>query len=202
MNKNNSDEILSNISDISKLIDAKNIKVEINPTEIIAKDILTDKMATDIVSDFAKKNNTDILTALIAITSLTQAGGTNSSKVNLTRTVNNIEFDISDLRNIIRVHSKDSTVRKLAKTLRDSIAFIAVNNLWPGPLYKEIQRLNPQMVITPQDACFCCEIHSDNYNINMPPKIRESLQLREQRLRDIRLTTIRKSKKRGKRKSK
>jgi hypothetical protein len=150
-----------------------------------------------IVKSFAEKYQTSLEGALAGITKLVQDGGTNSSKKQLKRTVNGIEFDINELRTTINFHYKSGTVRKLAKTLRATIARISSINNWPGPLVRDLQRLEPQLIISPQDYIFCCEIHADNYAPEMPAIIREALQRREQKIRDQNLTQN-KSNKKGK----
>lgn len=154
--------------------------------DIKSKDELDEKVTREIVHNFANKYNTDHSTALIAITKLVQDGGTNTSRPNLTRKINNKEFELSDLRQIIRVYDKFGTVRKLAKSLRKVIATIAKANNWPGPIFKDIQRINPSMVISDNDAVYCAEFNVDNYDSEMPARIREALQQREQRIREDR----------------
>lgn len=151
-----------------------------------AKDILEDKIAKDIICSYASKNNADSTTAMIAITKFVQDGGTNISRPNMTRKINGVTYELSDLRQIIRLHDKFGTVRKLAKTIRKIIAAIAKVNLWKGPLYKDLQRLNPALIISEEDAVYCSEFNSDNYDQEMPPKIREALQQREQKIRENR----------------
>lgn len=165
--------------------DKENIKVEFiedNKT----KDELDEKILKEIVDNFANKYKTDQKTALIAITKFVQDGGTNTSRPNMTRRINNIEFELADLRQIIRVYDKFGTVRKLAKSLRRIIATIASINNWPGPIYKDLQRINPSMIISDIDAVYCSEFNVDNYDPEMPAKIREALQQREQKIREDR----------------
>jgi hypothetical protein len=139
---------------------------------------------TKIVNSIAEKYQTTTILALTGITKLVQDGGTNATKKQLKRTVNNIEFDINDLRSTIQFHYKPGTVRKLAKTIRDTIAHIAKLNNWTGPLVRDLQRLEPQLIISPEDSIYCCEIHSDNYSPQVPAIIREALQRREKTIRD------------------
>jgi hypothetical protein len=150
----------------------------------IKLDRIPEDSAKKIVKSFAEKNQTTEHNALAGITKLVQDGGTNASKKELKRTINGTVFDIKDLRDAINYHYRGGTVRKLAKTLRKAITLIAVANSWPGPLVKDLQRLEPQLVLSPRDAVFCCEIHSDNYDLYIPAKIREALQRREQKVRE------------------
>lgn len=182
----------SNLNDLTldQIVDQINNKkidviVEIE-TDKRSLDELDEKTAKDILNNFANKYNTSLGTALIAITKFVQDGGSNSSRPNMTRKINNIEFELSDLRQVIRLYDKFGTVRKLAKTLRRVIAAIAINNNWPGPLFKDIQRINPTLVISDKDAVYCSEFNSDNYDVDMPARIREALQQREQKIREDR----------------
>lgn len=155
--------------------------------ELGPKDQLPPNVAQKIVQAYAIQNDVTEKTALMAITRLVQEGGTNSSKPNLKKSINGHIFDLNDLRKQIQVHSKTGTVRKLAKTLRNIIAHIALINNYPGPLFKDLIRTEPELKITQRESIFCNEIHSDNYNVNVPPKIREALQRRETLLREQRL---------------
>lgn len=150
----------------------------------IKPDTIPPAETTKIVKTLAEKYRTTETCVLAGIAKLVQDGGTNASKKQLKRTVNNIEFDINDIRSTILLHYKSGTVRKLAKTLRYSISTISSHNKWPGPLVKDLLRLEPQLSISPEDAIYCCEIHSDNYNEKVPPTIREALQRREQKIRE------------------
>jgi len=147
-------------------------------------DMLSPEVASTIVEDFARKKGCDKRTALVGIAKLVQDGGANASKTNLKRKIGDIEFDIADLRSSIQYNNKSGTVRKLAKTLRSIIASIASLNDWPGPLTKDLMRAEPQLQISSQDAIYCNEIHSDNYDPVVPPQVREALQRREIRFRE------------------
>lgn len=163
----------------------KGIKVDIEEDKKF-KDEFDNKLLKDIILDFSNKYNTDQLTALVAITKIIQDGGTNACIQNMTRKIKGIEFELSDLRQVIKLHDEFGTVRKLAKSIRKIIVTIARTNNWPGPLYKDLQRINPTMIISNADAVWCSEFNSDNYDPNMPAKIREALQQREQRIREDR----------------
>lgn len=93
-------------------------------------------------------------------------------------------FDLQDLRQAISLICKTGTVRKLAKSLRADIAYISLINGYSGPLFKDLKRAEPNLVINSADAIFYCEIHSDNYNGNVPAHVREALQRREVRIRE------------------
>lgn len=174
------------LEEINKLMkEQTDIKVNIEEDKK-SKDELDDKVVKDVITNFSNKYNTDQTTALIAITKFVQDGGTNTSRPNMTRKINGIEFELSDLRQIIKLHDKFGTVRKLAKSLRKIIATIAIVNNWPGPIYKDLQRINPSMIISETDAAYCSEFNVDNYDSEMPARIREALQQREQRIREDR----------------
>lgn len=187
--ENNNDFEINNIS-LEQLVkeiksESLNMQVEVEDDRK-SKDDLEEKVVKDIITNFANKYNTDSRTALIAITKFIQDGGTNSSRPNMTRKINKIDFELSDLRQVIRLYDKYGTVRKLAKSLRQVIATIAIINKWPGPLYKDIQRINPSLIISETDAVYCSEFNSDNYDPEMPARIREALQQREQKIREDR----------------
>lgn len=151
------------------------------------KDQIPHNTTREIVEGFAKHYKVPQNVALMAITRLVQDGGTNSSKPNLKRNVQGITFDLEELRRQIQIHTKTGTVRKLAKTIRNVIAHISLINQYPGPLYRDLQRTEPTLQINSNDAVFCNEIHSDNYDVMVPPQVREALQRRETRLREQRL---------------
>lgn len=104
----------------------------------------------------------------------------------MSRKIDDILFELSDLRQIIRIHDKFGTVKKLAQSLKNIIAVISKANKWYGSLYKAIQRLKPSLMISEKDAVFCSKFNSDNYSSKMPPRIREAFQQREQKTRDNR----------------
>lgn len=165
-------------------------------------DVLSKETANKILTDFGRKNNCTSKEAIVAITKLVQDGGTNASKTNLKRKINGITFDINDLRDTIKFHEKNGTVRKLAKTLRDNIGYISLVNGWPGPLLKDLMRNEPQLEIHPDEAIWCNEIHSDNYSPAVPPRIREALQRREQKIREQNKSVDKQKKKKGNNKTK
>jgi len=173
-------EILS--EDTSKYIIPKDPDEETGP-----KDQIPHNTTREIVEGFAKHYKVPQNVALMAITRLVQDGGTNSSKPNLKRNVQGITFDLEELRRQIQIHTKTGTVRKLAKTIRNVIAHISLINQYPGPLYRDLLRTEPTLQINSNDAVFCNEIHSDNYDVMVPPQVREALQRRETRLREQRL---------------
>jgi hypothetical protein len=137
-----------------------------------------------IVTFLAQRYNTTKHTTLADIAKLIQDGGTNATKKQLVRTINGIVFDMNDLRSVIQFHVKTSTVRKLAKSLRSSITKLSLDNNWAGPLVRDLQRLEPQLQIGPGYSVYCYKIHTDNYAPEVPVKIREALQRREQKILD------------------
>jgi len=189
------------ISELIKEVQQNQDLYRVDPTsatEETPPDKLSSEIASKIISDFARKCNCNVRTATIGIARLVQEGGANASKTNLKRIVNDITFDITDLRQTIQYHTKSGTVRKLAKTMRDIIAAIATVNGWPGPLYKDLMRNEPQLNIDASESVWCNEIHSDNYEPQVPARIREALQRRELRIREntsSRQSIVRKGKK-------
>lgn len=150
------------------------------------KDEFDEKTTKEIIINFANKYNVDHKTSLIAITKLIQDGGTNLGRPNMTRIIKGINFELADLRQVIKLHDRFGTVRKLAKSLRSIIAAIAKVNNWPGTLHKDLLRLNPALTISKEDSVYCSEFNVDNYEQDMPARIREALQQREQKIRDER----------------
>ncbi len=149
-----------------------------------SKDEFNEKTTKEIIISFANKYNVDHKTALIAITKLIQDGGTNLGRPNMTKSIKGINFELADLRQVIKLHERFGTVRKLAKSLRRIIAIIAKENNWPGTLHKDLLRLNPSLTISREDSVYCSEFNVDNYEPDMPAKIREAIQQREQKIRD------------------
>jgi hypothetical protein len=132
-------------------------------------------------------------TAITGLVKLIQDGGPNTSKRDLTVTVNDISLDIETIRKIIATIDKKGTVRKFAKGIRSIVARVAEINNWPGPLFKDIRRNNPNLEFQSDWPIWCNEIHSDNYQDECPPQISEALQKREQSLRDTMLINSKKS---------
>lgn len=149
--------------------------------ENIQTDYLEPDECLNIVKKYAALHDVSFDLALAGITKLIQNGGTNQSKQNLVVKVNNIEFELNKLRSLLQSNSKTLTVRKFAKGARKLIISIALNNQWPGPLTKELARINPNLNITPELAPWCNEIHSDNYEC--PNEIRDALIRREEQLK-------------------
>lgn len=178
-------ESINSLAEFSKELESKPdaFVFSTTPEDDTPLDRFSEKVAESIVLDFAKRTRCRFSQAMAGIAKLIQDGGANASKQNLKRTVGDIVFDIVDLRAVITVNSSNGTVRKLAKSLRNSIAALAERNDWKGPLYKDLQRSNPTLEITPTEAVYCNEIHSDNYDPLVPARIREALQRREFEIR-------------------
>lgn len=192
MSNNNKD--YKNFKDLSleeiqkEITDCPEVTIMTAETDNKSQDIFTEITAKNIITTFADKYNIDHRIALVVITKIIQDGGTNSSRPNLTVVIGGNPYELATLKQSIRLHDKYGTVRKLAKTLRGIVASIAKVNKWPGPLYKDIQRLFPTLTISIEEAAFCSEFNSDNYDPEMPPRLREALQQREQKIRERRIT--------------
>jgi hypothetical protein len=184
--------ITASITIIDEIMKESNTDLQVTTIqeESNTSDVYSQELATQIVEAYSQKHKTTIKNTLAGITKLIQDGGTNTSKPPFSRTVNNITFDLTSLRQTITLYDKKGTVRKLGKTLQYVfIRFAKVNN-WPGPLYNDLIRLStPSNPVNPQDAYACCEIYIKNYSINMPAYIRELLILREAKIRDSRNVT-------------
>lgn len=175
---------------------------ELNPTSLQFRTVETkpqDSMdpndALEIIRKYGKlhfpeykEENFNLVAA--GITKLVQDGGTNQTKRSLTVNVGNANFDLGNLREVLKSIDRNLTVRKFAKGARDLIIKIALTNKWPGPLTKDLTRINPNLSITQEIAPWCNEIHSDNYKC--PNEIRDALIRREEQFRI--LTTQREGK--------
>jgi hypothetical protein len=151
-------------------------------------DAMQEEDCLKICQRYAALNGIPLIYVIAGFTKLIQSGGTNQSKNNLTVKVNGYEFDINELRKLIQSQNKKLTVRKFAKGARKMVIAIALTNQWPGPLSKELARNNPNLVITPELAPWCNEIHSDNYDC--PNEIRDALVRREEQLRILFKATV------------
>jgi hypothetical protein len=149
--------------------------------ESIQTDYLESEECMSIIKKYTTLYDVPFDIALAGITKLVQNGGTNQSKQNLIVKVNNTEFDLNKFRSLLQSHNKTLTVRKFAKGARKLIVSIAINNQWPGPLTKELARINANLIITPELAPWCNEIHSDNNEC--PNEIRDALIRREEQLK-------------------
>jgi hypothetical protein len=153
-------------------------------TESATQDVMSELECLRVMEQFANNNNVTIKHGNAGITKLVQDGGTNQSKKSLTVEVGNVVFDITSLRNTIQLVKKGGTVRQFAKGSRDLIAKIASINSWPGPLTKDLKRINPDLDISQADSVWCNEIHTDNHsNKDCPTVIRDALIRREEQLR-------------------
>ena len=137
-----------------------------------------------ILTTFSSKYEISIQQSLVVIAKFAQNGGTNASKPTLIVNMYGKKIDINTLRSITKLIDKRGTVRKLVKSLRNVINEISVQNGWPGPLYKDLQRTMQGEPISSAEAPYCSEWNSDNYNRSMPPRIREALKVREYRIRN------------------
>lgn len=150
------------------------------------QDTLSKEIAEQIVTSFAQKHNISIPQAYVVISRMVQLGGTAASKPLLKVQLYGKEFDLNDLRTIIKLYDKKGTVRKLAKTIRNIINKIAKINNWPGALYKDLSRnYFVESTIQSEESYYCSEFNSDNYEPDMPVKIREALLARETRIKSI-----------------
>lgn len=150
-------------------------------------DSLTREDANKIISLYSQKSDTGIKEAMIGITALVQAGGTNSSIPPFTRTINGTKFDLKTLRETVAfVTDKKGTVRQLAKTLRDNIYKIAVENSWLGPLAKSLQTEYPDKKFSPTDLVGAAEFHEDNLSSYITEDLRAALRDRSQKMQALR----------------
>jgi hypothetical protein len=144
-------------------------------------DTMSTELVQRVINDYSRNFNISPELTVAGMTRIIQEGGTNQSKKTLTVVVGNQEFSLERLRNLINSIDKSATVRKFAKGAREIIIQVALINKWPGPLTKELLRIDPNLQITPENAPWCLEVHSDNYNC--PPQIRDALVRREEQLK-------------------
>lgn len=167
------------------------------------QDTLSKEITEQVITSLAQKYNISVPETYVVITRMVQLGGTSASKPLLKVQLYGKEFDLNDLRTIIKLYDKKGTVRKLAKTIRNIINRIATLNNWPGALYKDLARnYYVEGTIQSQDSYYCSEFNSDNYEPDMPVKIREALLARESRIKStISTKNIRKGSKKKAKKS-
>jgi hypothetical protein len=180
-------------------LSAEELFVQCEEDNETSKDVIPQETVEAIIATYANKCNCTVGVALSAIINLIQWGGTNATQKNRKRKINGIVFDIEVLRSVIQFHDKNATVRKLAKSIRDTVAYISIINSWPVPLVKDLKRLEPQLDINDNDAIYCNEIHVDNYSKHVPAKIREALQRRERNIREKNIQPAKKKNKKRKR---
>lgn len=156
-------------------------KVTFAVEETKIPDYMEPEDSLKVINKYSTLHSVPFELAAAGITKLVQDGGTNQSKKNLTVVVAGIPFELNKLRMILQSIDKNLTVRKFAKGARDLISKIAYINKWPGPLTKDLARINPNLIITPELAPWCNEIHSDNYNC--PNEIRDALIRREEQFK-------------------
>lgn len=162
----------------------ENFKANMSPTEAQKMDTLPRDQANKIIQLYAEKNGVDPKLAMIGIAALAQAGGTNSSIPPFTRIVNGHPFELKTLRETVEfVTDKKGTVRQLAKTLRNTIYKISLSNEWLGPLAKTLLKDYPEKDFNQYELICAAEYHDDNMESYMPPKVREALADRAQKLR-------------------
>lgn len=162
-------------------VNTESKKYKYATVETKVQDSMDTEQCTEVFSKYSNLHNLDMELTVAGITKLVQDGGTNQSKKNLTVVVGDKEFELNKLRDMLKSIDKTLTVRKFAKGARDIIIKVALINEWPGPLTKELSRINPNLTITPILAPWCLEIHSDNYDC--PNEIRDALVRREEQLK-------------------
>jgi hypothetical protein len=184
------------------------IQLAQNPTTFTASmvdaapkklDSLTREQTNKIIKLFADKSNTTENLAVVGITALVQGGGTNSSMPPITRVVNGQKYELKTLRDCVSfVTEKKGTVRQLAKSMRNIIYKIALQNSWLGPLASALRKEYPESQFDQLELVLAAEFHEDNMEPYMPLKVREALVDRAQKLRAARLQPQKKkNKKKG-----
>lgn len=146
------------------------------------------ELSNKIIKIFADKSGCTENLAVIGITALVQAGGTNASMPPITKVINGTKFDLKVLRECVAfVTEKKGTVRQLAKSMRNIIHKIALQNGWLGPLAMMLVKEYPELEFTTLDLITAAEFHEDNMEDYMPPKVRDALVDRAKTLRAAKL---------------
>jgi hypothetical protein len=163
------------------------------------KDFLKKELSNKIIKVFADKSECTENLAVIGITALVQAGGTNTSMPPITKVINGKKFDLKVLRDCVAfVTEKKGTVRQLAKSMRNIIHKIALQNSWPGPLAGYLMKEYPDSNFTTLDLIAAAEFHEDNMESYMPSNVRDALVDRAKKLRAAKLQPKKtKTKKKG-----
>jgi hypothetical protein len=166
-------------------------------------DSLPKVQTNKIIKLFADKSQTTESLAVVGITALVQGGGTNASMPPITRVVNGQKFELKVLRDCVAfVTEKKGTVRQLAKSMKQIIYKIALQNSWIGPLATALKKEYPDIQWDSMDLILAAEFHEDNMDSYMPPKVREALVDRAQKLRTAKLQSQSKPKRKGGKKQK
>lgn len=163
------------------------------------KDFLKKELSNKIIKVFADKSACTEYLAAIGITALVQAGGTNASMPPITKVINGKKFDLKVLRDCVAfVTEKKGTVRQLAKSMRNIIHKIALQNGWMGPLANYLVKEYPDSKFTTLDLITAAEFHEDNMEQYMPSNVRDALVDRAKKLRAAKLQPKKtKTKKKG-----
>lgn len=165
------------------------------------RDFLKKEVTNKIIKAFADKSGCTENLAVIGIASLAQAGGTNSSMPPIIKVINGKKFDLKVLRECVAfVTEKKGTVRQLAKSMRNIIYKISLQNAWLGPLAMTLVRENPEIEFTTLDLVTAAEFHEDNMEDYMPQKVRDALVDRAKKLKAAKLQPTKPKRKGGKKK--
>lgn len=200
-NQNTQEDILENIEEqLAKDPNKFNASmVDATPKKM---DLLPKNQTNKIIKLFADKSQTTESLAVVGITALVQGGGTNASMPPITRVVNGQKFELKVLRDCVAFGTeKKGTVRQLAKSMRKVIYKIALQNGWIGPLATALKKEYPEIQWDSLDLILAAEFHEDNMDSYMPPKVREALVDRAQKLRAAKLQSQSKPKRKGGKKS-
>lgn len=133
---------------------------------------LSDKAASDVVELVIKKKKCTETMALLLITGLLQKGGTNKSAgSNTSFSCGNYSLNAQELQNIVLSVNNKATNRKLARTLCNEIAQIALAVNIEGDLANQMRYDHPDLTTT--EAVWCSNFQTTNPNC--PSKVRDWL---------------------------
>lgn len=125
---------------------------------------ITPQQAENVIAKFAEKQNLDNpRTALVAVCILLQSGGTaRGCDGNLSCTISDHTFKLSQLRGVLNESKLKSCERKLARTLAEPISRIAYKYGIDGNLAKKIIRAHPERNFTPEETVYLSDFQADN----------------------------------------
>jgi len=127
----------------------------------------------------------DLIQTLTIIAIQLQEGGTTKAcDGNTSVSLFGITVTLSTLRKVLRDNKLQGMERKLAKTLANQIHPICEALEVPGNLAKKIKRINPEIVITPDDEYWLTDFQISNPRCpsHLRKLINESFKTKQQKL--------------------
>ena len=134
---------------------------------------LSEDVAAKVVEEIKRKKNIEKTSiALALITGLAQNGGSNvGAGTSVQYALGSHTLTSGELKFILNDIQKGATIRQLCRTLRDTLAEIAIMLKEHGDLSQQMRLEDPSMTET--EACWCSSFQTGNPNC--PEKIRRWL---------------------------